>query len=985
MSTVTLDSTDIEQLRYLWTPDLDPLFWPEGRTGAVSAWHGHVPFAHWIIHAIKPRTLVELGTHNGVSYSAFCEAVLQSGLDTRCYAVDTWRGDDHAGYYGDQVYLDLRRFHDERYGSFSELLRCTFDQALPYFSNSTVDLLHIDGLHTYATVLHDFEQWQSKLSESAVVLFHDTNVREHGFGVWRLWEELRQQYPSFEFLHGHGLGVLAIGSSVSPKVTALCSLRDPPCVHTIRQRFCLLGERWSLLYENQRLQGEIAARKAHISSLEAARSSAGEQQLRARAAQRASQARADAANAMMRAAQLEAKKVHPQTEMLPAALPGIQLFYISGQPDSPGNIYRVVRYVEAAKATGAQASWIRLDQVPEHFKEIAVADIVVICRATFDARVTYAADTARRAGATVVFDIDDALLDAAFDPVGSIDDVGTDGLTERQREELCRRFEAALAAADYCTVPTEELATNIRQLLHPVLVLPNGFDRAAYQVSRRAARRRHLEKCDGLVRIGYLGGLRSHQRDFAVAAEAVSRVLRERPHCRLVLFQLPAGEDSTVPTPDIREFPSFHGIKDRIEWCDAVPSPQLPEKIARLDINLLPLEVGNTFWEANSELKFLEAALVDVPTIASPADPIRRAVRDGETGLLAEHSDGWFTSLLRLVDDSALRRRLARAAHNDVLSRYGPLRRADAMLSAIPTLRGDPQGAARACALELHRGASSRPPTIQIPETEIVFETDKFCDAEVTVVVSSHDYAQYVEEALETVRRQTLDVLDLVVVDDASTDTSLSVALNWARLHATRFNRMVVLRNKINAGLGPTRNAGIDAADTPFVLPLDAENRLLPGCCSTFLSTVGDSAPAFAYSRVQKIEEATDLVPTFSFTLGRVIAGNQTDVIVVTSKEAWATVGGYGELPSAWLDFDFSCRLIGLGLWGAPMGTVPLLEYRVDGSSMWGAKCKENTPALIMVELEKRYTWLTKMDPSRVTATVEMSRPDAVTPRHLSG
>ena len=79
MNAAATDSMDAETLRYLWTPDLNPLFWRRGRTGVVSAWYGHVPFAHWIVAAVKPRTLVELGTHNGVSYSAFCD--IKAGLE----------------------------------------------------------------------------------------------------------------------------------------------------------------------------------------------------------------------------------------------------------------------------------------------------------------------------------------------------------------------------------------------------------------------------------------------------------------------------------------------------------------------------------------------------------------------------------------------------------------------------------------------------------------------------------------------------------------------------------------------------------------------------------------------------------------------------------------------------------------------------------------------------------------------------------------
>src|SRR6516165_12838856 len=112
MSEVVTGSSEKEPLHYLWSPDLAPLFWREGRAGVGSAWYTHVPFAHWIVSILEPRTLVELGTQNGVSYSAFCEAVVRNSLETRCYAVDNWLGDNHAERYGEEVYWDFRRFND---------------------------------------------------------------------------------------------------------------------------------------------------------------------------------------------------------------------------------------------------------------------------------------------------------------------------------------------------------------------------------------------------------------------------------------------------------------------------------------------------------------------------------------------------------------------------------------------------------------------------------------------------------------------------------------------------------------------------------------------------------------------------------------------------------------------------------------------------------------------------------------------------------
>jgi hypothetical protein len=185
---------------------------------APSAWLGHLPFASWITRIFKPATFVELGSHRGHSYFTFCQAVQESSLTTQCYAVDTWQGDEHAGNYDEEVYIDVNHHNQTHYAGFSHLLRMTFDDALSHFSDGSVDLLHIDGLHTYDAVKHDFDTWLPKLAPGAVVLFHDTNVRERGFGVWKLWEELQIRYPSnMEFLHSHGLGVLQLNSAAGPK------------------------------------------------------------------------------------------------------------------------------------------------------------------------------------------------------------------------------------------------------------------------------------------------------------------------------------------------------------------------------------------------------------------------------------------------------------------------------------------------------------------------------------------------------------------------------------------------------------------------------------------------------------------------------------------------------------------------------------------------------------------------------------------------
>ena len=121
-----------------------------------GAWAGHIPFAFWIVETLRPKVLVELGVHTGNSYSAFCQAVETSNSATSCYGIDSWEGDAHAGFYPAEIYREIRDYHDARYTGFSRLLKMTFNDGLEYFVDASVDLLHIDGYHTYDAVKDDF-------------------------------------------------------------------------------------------------------------------------------------------------------------------------------------------------------------------------------------------------------------------------------------------------------------------------------------------------------------------------------------------------------------------------------------------------------------------------------------------------------------------------------------------------------------------------------------------------------------------------------------------------------------------------------------------------------------------------------------------------------------------------------------------------------------------------------------------------------------
>jgi len=172
-------------------------------------WEGHRDFAYDLLHFVRPARLVELGSQYGCSLFTFCQAVRDFKLNTEINAVDMWSGDIGAEMSGEEVYALVQKTAATYYPEVKlHLFQMRFDQALPDFADESIDILHIDGGHTFEDVERDFTTWLPKLKENGIVLFHDV-YSPIDQGSCNHWEKTKKEYDCyFDFTHSCGLGVL---------------------------------------------------------------------------------------------------------------------------------------------------------------------------------------------------------------------------------------------------------------------------------------------------------------------------------------------------------------------------------------------------------------------------------------------------------------------------------------------------------------------------------------------------------------------------------------------------------------------------------------------------------------------------------------------------------------------------------------------------------------------------------------------------------
>lgn len=242
----------------------------------------------------------------------------------------------------------------------------------------------------------------------------------------------------------------------------------------------------------------------------------------------------------------------------------------------------------------------------------------------------------------------------------------------------------------------------------------------------------------------------------------------------------------------------------------------------------------------------------------------------------------------------------------------------------------------------------------------LIFSKAATTVSSVTVCVSLYNYQQHIVETLMSVYHQTQENLNLVIVEDCSTDDSLAIAENWLQAHAHGFNRVCLVQHGENSGLAAARNTAIHISNTPYVFILDADNVLYPRCmerCVEALKT--DTQAAVAYPIIEKFGEMQGLIGNVVWNPDQFKRENCIDAMSLIRREALNAVEGYSEMVDmGWEDYELWCKFIDSGFYGVPVPEI-LARYRTHAASMLNRVSNQATNRKrLQRDMMARHPWL---------------------------
>ena len=340
------------------------------------------------------------------------------------------------------------------------------------------------------------------------------------------------------------------------------------------------------------------------------------------------------------------------------------LFYSEMLDENKTGIrYRVTNLQERLGLVGIKSEHIDSIKESKTWDFILKHDAIVVYRSFLTPTVKSLLSFSKKVGIATVYSIDDLVFGPNLNKEISF-------LKGRDEEEIrdfgqaVEEYERAIKEFDFLLVTTEGLKKAGEILGKKTFVVKNGFSLAQMQISEKALRDKNAAAPKTDLILGYFSGTNTHDKDFSLITPQLLKIMEALPFVKLkIVGPLALGNE-------------FNRFEERVLKKDYVDWRYLPYEIAEVDINLAPLEV-NSFTNAKTELKYFEAGLLKVPTIATPTKPFLEAIEHGKNGLLASSSLDWLNNISELVGNKDLRLAMGKAAHKDTISNYSPISQAE--------------------------------------------------------------------------------------------------------------------------------------------------------------------------------------------------------------------------------------------------------------------------------------------------------------------
>jgi len=197
-----------------------------------------------------------------------------------------------------------------------------------------------------------------------------------------------------------------------------------------------------------------------------------------------------------------------------------------------------------------------------------------------------------------------------------------------------------------------------------------------------------------------------------------------------------------------------------------------------------------------------------------------------------------------------------------------------------------------------------------------------------SVILPCHDDGEYLIDAVASVERNAPAGTELIVVDDGSTQPRTREVLAALREAGHR------VIEQPQSGLPAARNCGIAASAGDYVLPLDADNRLLPGFAAEAIAILDeDPTVGVVYGDRREFGARSGDVAVSELDLPRLLWSNYIDACAVFRRAVWNDCDGYDVAFPIWEDWDFWLTAAQYG-WRFVHLPRATFEYRIRPDSM---------------------------------------------------